>query len=217
MENPRQLYSLMNNAFLGFLLSAGYGIFTTAILWKVAPTELPVYPEAFFVSFNAAIVGGFITTTAVLVGKTQKYIPLVIEGTFTTKELSNTLYYVHKRKYFSVLRSMTFASSCSLGALGLFQTVKLPLSGWSGYFILAFVCIQCALGVYVGRKIFYIAQMLKAIECIRVRKDIFSRDKLGGISVYVNCISTLTVIFVFAAVRALYYAPLQYAPMLGTS
>jgi hypothetical protein len=59
--------------------------------------------------------------------------------------------------------------------------------------------------------------MLKAIESVKVRRDIFSHDKLAGISVYVNCISTLTVIFVFIAVRSLYYAPVKYTPLLGSS
>jgi hypothetical protein len=217
MDNPRQLYSLMNNSFLGFLLSAAYGAVTTGILWAIAPAELPRYPEAFFVSFNAAIVGGLIMTTAVLVYKTQTYIPGTIENTFTKRELSGTLYYEHRRKFFSIVRSLTFASSCSLGAFGVFQAVTLPFQGWSAHFIVGFVCGQCALGVYVGRKIFYIAQMLKAIESIRVKKDIFSDDKLSGISVYVNCVSTLTVIFVFVAVRSLYYAPLGYTTLLGSS
>lgn len=217
MDSPRQLYFLMNNAFLGFVLSAAYGLLTTGILWAIAPTELPRYPEAFFVSFNAAIVGGLIMTTAILVYKTQRQIPQIIENAFTPRELSQTIYYIHKAKYFSLVRSITFASSCSLGVAAVFQAVQLPFGGWAGRFLFVFVCAQGALGVYVGRKIFYIAQMLKAIESIKVKKDIFTQDKLSGIAIYVNCISTLTVVFVFVAVRALYYAPLEYETLLGNS
>jgi len=217
MDNPRQLYSLMNNAFLGFILAAAYGIVTTGVLWHVSPGELPRYPQAFFVTFNAAVVGGLISTTAILVFKSQGHIPSIIEKTFTPRELAPTDYKVYRRKYFSIVRSITFSSSCSIGAAIIFKAASLPLPHLSTVLLSLFACIHFGLSVYVGRKMFYIAQMLKAIEEIRVKKDIFSEDRLLGVSIYVNCVSTLTTIFVFASVRSLYYAPLQYSALLGSS
>jgi hypothetical protein len=218
MDGSRQLFALMNNAFLGFVLSAAYGVATAGAVWGlVSAAEFQRYQEAFFVTFNCAISGGLVMTTAILVLQSQTYVLKIIEKTFSPNELSKTSYSVQKTKYISIVRSLTFASSFAIAACGIFYLARFPFRGWSEMFLVLFGSVQYALGVYVGRKLFYIAQMLRAIEGIPIRKDIFQNDKLGGIPIYVNAVSTLTVILVFVAIYTYYYAPFEYSSLAGSS
>jgi hypothetical protein len=59
--------------------------------------------------------------------------------------------------------------------------------------------------------------MLHAIEGLDPPIDVFTDDKLGPISTYVNSLSTLTVVFVFAHVYTYYSAPFVYGSPLGES
>ncbi len=218
MDNPRQLFFLMNSAFWGFFLAALYGALTSAVLWVLAPAaEFMDYHRAFFITFNCAVAGGLVMTTAILVLRTQTYIPGIIERAFTERELTKTDYYANRERFFSLRRSLTFSSSFAIAAFAIFYLARFPFRGLSEYFMIAFGCMQYAMGVYVGRKLFYIAQMLRSIDSLRVKKDLFQSDKLAGISTYVNSVSTLTVILVFVAVQTYYYAPFMYDSVLGNS
>lgn len=218
MGNPRHLFFLMNHAFLGFVLSALYGILTSAVLWYLGPqTEFARYHEAFFIKFNCAIAGGLVATTAILVLRSQSYVPQIIEAAFTPKELSGTDYYLNRAKFRSTARSLAFSSSFAIVGFGIFYVARFPLTGLGADFLIAFGCLQYALGVYIGRKLFYIAQMLRSIDAIKVRKDIFRSDRLAGVSTYVNAVSTLTAVLVFVGVRSYYYAPFEYNSLVGGS
>ena len=217
MGNPRHLFFLMNYSFLGFVLSAVYGVASSAFLWFAQRPAFQGYHEAFFVKFNCAISGGIVATTAILVFRTQEYIPTIIERTFSVKELEKTGYYKNRGKYRSVVRSLTFASSFAIVALGIFYVGKFPFTGYAEGLMIAFACAQYAGGVYIGRKLFYIAQMLRSVDEIKVRRDIFQKDLLHGVSIYVNAVSTLTIILVFVVVRSHYSAPFQYSSLAGDS
>lgn len=218
MDNPRQLFFLMNSAFWGFFLTALYGVLTSAVLWFLAPrADFIAYQEAFFVTFNCAVAGGLVATAAVLLLRTQSYIPEIIERAFTERQLATTDYYADRGRFFSLRRSLTFSSSFAIGAFAIFYLARFPFRGLPEYFMIAFGCMQYAMGVYVGRKLFYIAQMLRSIDGLRVSKDLFQSDKLAGISTYVNAVSTLTVILVFVGVRTYYYAPFEYDTIVGSS
>lgn len=208
----------MNHAFLGFVLSALYGILSAAVLWYLGPqTTFAKYHEAFFVTFNCAIAGGLVATTAILVRRTQSYIPQIIEEAFTRKELTGTDYFLNRAKFQSMARSLAFSSSFAIVAFTIFFVARFPFTGLAANFLIAFGCMEYALGVYIGRKLFYIAQMLRSIDGIPVSKDIFQADKLAGISTYVNAVSTMTAVLVFVGVRSYYYAPFEYGSIFGTS
>ena len=218
MDNPRQLFFLMNSAFWGFFLVALYGVSTSAALWFLAPAaDFMAYHRAFFVTFNCAVAGGLAGTTAMLVLRTQAYIPEIIERAFTQRELATTAYYANRERFFSLRRSLTFASSFAIAAFAIFYLARFPFRGLAEYFMIVFGCMEYALGVYVGRKLFYIAQMLRSIDGLKVTKDLFESDRLSGISTYVNSVSTLTVILVFVGVRTYYYAPFEYDSIFGDS
>jgi hypothetical protein len=218
MDNPRQLFFLMNSAFWGFFLAALYGALTSAALWFLAPAaDFMSYHGAFFITFNCAAAGGLVGTTAILVLRTQTYIPEIIERAFTERELAKTGYCAARERFYSLRRSLTFSSSFAIAAFAIFYLARFPFRGLAEYFMIAFGCLQYALGVYVGRKLFYIAQMLRSIDGLKVKKDLFRSDRLAGISTYVNSVSTLTVILVFVGVRTYYYAPFEYDSVFGNS
>ena len=219
MSESKHLFFLMNHFFYGIALSLFYGIISSAFIWTTEPAEVfQQYHYAFFISFNCVFSGaGLIIAASILVHRTQSYIPNLIEENFDKEILATTDYSFHKERFFASSRSISFSSSFVIIGLGIFYYAKFPFPGTAEYLLIAFGCIQYGLGVYVGRKLFYIAQMLHSMEDIRVSDDIFSDDRIGGIVTYVNAISTLTIIFVFVHVISYYNAPFEYTSILGES
>jgi hypothetical protein len=206
----------MNHVFYGFSISTAYGVISGIAVWQIdGVTALAEYLNSYYISFNNAIVGGVTISTSILIFKTQKFIPDLIDSKFPDKELKSTEYTEQKRRFFSTARSISFSFTFVAVGFLIFLLACFPLDGAGHFFLLAFGCSQYGLGVYVGRKLFYIAQMLHSIGEIEIKKDIFSNDDLGMIPVYVNSLSTLTAIFVFVDVHSYYNAPFLYCTIIG--
>ncbi|MCW8931800.1 MAG: hypothetical protein OQL19_16400, partial [Gammaproteobacteria bacterium] len=209
---------LMNHFFWGFFLSVLFGIASSVGIYLIEPIEIfKRYHEAFFLDFNCAISGGLIIGAALLIYKTQNIIPDLIEEVFTKEDLDSTDYKQQKNVYYSRYNSIIFSTEFIIIGFIIFYFAKFPLNGITEYLMIIFGCIQYGLGVYVGRKLFYIAQMLNSIENIDIKKNIFSDDKLGGIATYVNAISTITIIFVYVHVNSYYNAPFVYDTIVVSS
>ena len=218
MNNNRHLFFLMNHVFVGFGLAVLFGVLPAVVVWQLEGVDKATeFTTSFFNDFRGAISGGLIFSAAILVWRSQAWIPDLLDETFGEEFLGTTSYPEQKRRFLSTARSVSFASSFVVVGLGLFSLAEYPLDGLSHYALLSFGCIQYALGVYIGRKLFYIAQMLHAIEGLDPPIDVFTDDKLGPISTYVNSLSTLTVVFVFAHVYTYYSAPFVYGSPLGES
>jgi len=216
MSDQKHLFFLMNHFIYGFVISLMFGLLSSAAVFYLEPIDIfNNYHDAFFVSFNCFISGGFIIGAALLVYKMQEYIPATIENTFTREALDkadllkekNDTYTENRRRYFSAQRSATFSTQFVIIGFVIFYFAKFPVDGFPQYLLIIFGCIQYALGVYIGRKLFYIAQMLNAIEDIDVDNTLFKEDKLAGVITYVNTISTITIIVVYIHVISYYKAP----------
>lgn len=206
----------MNHVFYGFGLSVAYGVITAAVLWIVHDqASANAYAKAFFSSFHCAIAGGFVVSAAILMFKSQSWVPTLLDETFDSEALSETDYLEHRRRFFASSRSASFATIFVAIAFLIFVFAGFPFDGLAEAFLIAFCCVQYALGVYVGRKLFYIAQMLHSVETIDPSEDIFKEDKLGMISTYVNTMSTITAVFVFAIVMSHYYGPFEFDSAVG--
>lgn len=216
MNGSRHLFFLMNHVFYGVGFAVIYGIVTGLFAWLINGHEaFTEYTKAFFISFNCAISGGLIVSAAILIFRFQSCIPDRIEEVFSPEDLAQTDYTEQRRRYFSAARSTAFATEFVVVGFGIFTIAEFPFDGFEQYALLAFACAQYGLGVYIGRKLFYIAQMLHAIDEINIQQDIFTEDRLGMISAFVNSLSMLTVIFVFIHVYGFYYAPFSYGTVLG--
>jgi hypothetical protein len=218
MGSPKHLFSLIYNIFYGFSLSAGYGAVSASCLWLIRPSpDVTRYLEAYFVTFNGAVTCGLVFATAITVLRTQMYVSTVIETTFSKRELESTDYYERREDFLNLRKTLTFSSIFAVIAFAIFYAARFPFDGLPEHFLIAAGCLKYALGVYVGRKIFHIAHMLRAIAQIRVSKDLFSRNRLGGIPVYINVVSTMTVLMVYLVVISDYRSPYVYDTVLGTS
>lgn len=218
MSTSKHIFFLMNHVFYGFAISVIYGSSVAFAIWILSDlSETTVFVDAYFNRFNCAISGGLIISASILIYKTQRWIPDLIESLFLSSDLDRTEYSVHKRRYFSIWNSVEFSSEFIILGFLVFYLAKFPFSGLPHYALLINACAQYGLGVYIGRKLFYVAQMLNAIEPLNVEGDIFSGDKLGPIITYVNSMSTLTFIFVFVHVYSFYHGPFLYNTPLGGS
>lgn len=218
MQRSKHLFFLMNHVLVGFLATAVFGAVTGFFSLVVdGEAVFSDYMRAYFVDFNGVLSGSLILSTSILVFKTQEMIPELIESTFEKHALDQTEYNENRRRFFAAGRSASFATTFAVTAFGIFYLAEFPLDGLSQYIMIGFACAQYALGVYVGRKLFYIAQMLNSIENLEIGEETYSGDKLGIIPVYVNSVSTLTVVFVFAHVNIYYGAPFEYSSIFGDS
>ena len=208
----------MNHLFWGFGLALGYGAATSSAVWFCDKgVAFQRYLDAFFVSFNCLISGGLIIGTALFVLFSQQDVPTFLEDTFDEQSLRETDYYQQKAKYLSLRRSMTFATDFVVVGFLIFYFCKFPLRGVSEYFMIFFACAEYGLGVYVGRKLFYIAKMLNSISGIKLTKNIFRHDNLGIVTSYVNALSTLTIVFVYVHVTSYYYGPFDFSSTISNS
>jgi len=215
---PTALFQLMKHLFWGFATALAYGSATSGAVWAIGSREaFQKYLQAYFVSFNCLISGGLILGTAIFVYLSQQSVPAFIENAFDEKSLQGTLFHDEKLKYLSTRRSIIFASYFIVAGFLIFYFCKFPLRGVSEYFMIFFGCLEYALGVYVGRKLFYIARMLHSILNIKMTRNIFKNDDLGYVINYVNVLSTLTIIFVYIHVTSYYRGPFEYSSILNES
>jgi hypothetical protein len=216
MDGPRHLFFLTNTIFFGFVLSALYGALSAATLWQAGSTEdFRKYVESYFLTFNSAVSGGLVFGTAFLVHRTRRYIPGIIESVFTKRELEQTSYFKQRLELFNWWKPIVLSAGFAAVAGIIFYFADFPFDGPPEFFLMTAGCLQYAAGVYIGRQIFHTAHLLRSIESIRITKDIFSRDRLSGVFMYVNSISTATAITVYIGVRSYYYAPFTYNSVIG--
>ncbi|MHB8270296.1 hypothetical protein [Bradyrhizobium sp.] len=207
----------MNHLFYGFAIALACGLASSGAVWFLTPSALKAYLDAYFVSFNCLIAGGLIIGTAIFVERTQQSIPSFVEESFDPTALSKTTFQIQKGRFLSLRRSVTFSSMFIIAGFIIFYFCKFPFTGLPEYLLIVFACAQYGLGVYVGRKLFYVAQMLNSVEEIQLTTNIFKDDALGHIISYVNILSTLTIIFVYVHVTSYYHGPFQLDPVYGSS
>ena len=148
MSTNRHLFFLMNHVFMGFGLAVMFGIIPTLLVWKIeGANEAATFTNIFFNDFIGAIVGCLIFSAAILVWRSQDWIPNLLDETFGEELLTSTEYPEQKQRFLSTARSISFASSFIVIGFGLFSLAEHPLDGISYYALLAFGCIQYGLGV----------------------------------------------------------------------
>ncbi|MBC7950290.1 MAG: hypothetical protein H7Z12_00530 [Rhodospirillaceae bacterium] len=155
------------------------------------------YVLSFFSVFNCVFSGGLIFGAAIIMNNSQNYIPKLIEEVFSSEALAKTEYGEQRKRYFSILRSITFSTNFLLVGAAIYYIADFGISRLGNYFMIAFASAQYAAGVYVGRKMFYLAQMLNSIVVVEFEDDIFQDDRLAGIGTYVNALSTVTIFFTY--------------------
>ncbi len=210
------LFTLVWHLVYGFLITSVYFALTGLAVWQIEPHNLSKFIELFAASFNCVISGGLIIGAASFVFATQRSIPQLIEDEFDSESLKETGFEKEKRRYLSVARSITFSANFAAIGFFIFFFCRFPVGGLAQWFLIAFSCVEYALGVYIGRKLFYTAYMLNAISEVRLRKPILSDSKLNGVLTYVNILSTLTVIFVYVIVRSYYDGPFLFSSILSS-
>lgn len=203
------LFDAVWHQLYGVLIALLYLALTGFAVWWFDPPSVKHYVVAFAGSFNLVVSGGLIIGTSLFVFLTQKSIPGLVESEFNREALASTDFAKEKRNYFSVPREIVFSANYAVIAVFIFSyCFKFPVSSFAQWFMIAFSSIEYALGVYVGRKLFYIAYMLNAISEIEIHTPILSDSKLNGVLTYVNVLSTLTVAFVYVITRSFHDSPL---------
>lgn len=208
-------FRLMYTAFLGMGVSLLYGLGGT---WGIDLLEGREAATSFWVAysrtFNTLIATGLALGTALIVFSSQELISNVIGKTFLSYELPDE-YFEYRRRFRSIVRSMTFSASFVVAAFLVFRACRFPQSGLAEALMLIPTCAQWGLGVYVGRKLFYAAMMLRSLLRVKISRNIFKNRELDEINTYVHVAATLTLICSYAHVRSCYYAPFDYSGILG--
>jgi hypothetical protein len=211
-------FRLMLILFLGLAVSAAYGLLGSALIFNLGgKEEAQQFFTAYTSSFKTILSLGLILGTALIVYKFQSAIPKTIEAAFTETQLSETEYFVYKKRFFSLFRSITFSAEFIVVAFVIFSYARFPLSTPGEVLMMIAACTQYALGVYVGRKLMYASMMLQSLLKAKVTRNLFRKRELDPINVYVNVASTLTLIFGYIHVIGYYDGPFRYDSILGQS
>lgn len=208
----------MNTLFFGLGASLAYALLGAGILFTLGGmTEVQAFLATYTISFKTLFSFGLIFGTAIIVFRSQNVIPETIEAAFDNAHLSKTKYFLYKRRFQSPRRSITFSAEFTVVAFVIFSYCEFPLSRLAEAIMIVAACAQYALGVYVGRKLFYAGMMLHSLLAARVTRNLFRERELDEINSYVHVVSTLTVIFVYIHVVGYYGGPFLYGSSLGQS
>jgi hypothetical protein len=204
--------------FLGFAASLIYGLCSAAIVYAVAGSaHAQKYLVMYIGPFNTLVTLGLIAGTTLIVYSSQNVIPATIEAAFTHEELSPTEYFENRRRFFSLRRTITFASEFIIIGFVIFHFCRFPLTGAAEAFMMIAGCAQWGLASYVGRKLRYGGMMLHSLLAVNVTRNLFKNRELDIINTAVHIASTLTVIFVYLHVRSYYSGPFAYDSFIGRS
>jgi hypothetical protein len=213
--SPSRLMWLL---FVGFALSLAYGLSSAAIIYLgAARTDARNFLVLYIESFNILVTLGLIAATALIVRHSQNLIPQTIESAFNETELWTTAYFENKRKFFSVRRTITFASEFLVIGFIIFHYCHFPLPPLAEGCMIVAGCLQWVLASYVGRKLRYAGMMLHSLLDVEVTRNFFKERELDIINTAVNVASTLTIIFVYLHVRSYYNGPFLYDSFIGKS
>jgi hypothetical protein len=212
--SPIQLMWLI---FIGFAASLAYGLASAALVYAVdGEAEAKRFLVLYIGPFNVLVVFGLAIGTGLIIGTSQRLIPDTIEAAFRGQPLGGE-YEDNKRRYFSLRRTLTFATEFTIIGFVTLHFCHFPLSGLGEALMMIAVCAQFALASYGGRKIRYAGMMLHSLLDVPVKRNLFRGRELDIINTYVNTISTLTVIGLYIGVRSYYNAPFLYDSFIGRS
>ena len=208
----------MNTLFCGLAASLAYGLVGACVLFRLGGIgQVHAFLSAYSSSFKTLFSFGLIIGTALVVYRSQGVIPETIEAAFGESHLSKTQYFFYKKRFQSLRRSITFSADFVVVAFVIFSYSGFPLSKFAEVIMIIAACAQYALGVYVGRKLFYAGMMLHSLLAAPVTRNLFRKRELDEINSYVHIASTLTVIFVYIHVIGYYGGPFQFQSFLGQS
>lgn len=208
--------------FIGFAVSLFYGLCSAALLYIISGrTDAQKFLIMYIGPFNILVSLGLIVGTTLIVGLSQNIIPDTIEAAFKEdderKELEATSYFDNKKKYFSLKRTLIFATEFTLIGCTIFYYCHFPLSRPAEALMMIAGCAQWALASYVGRKLRYAGMMLYSLLDVKVNRNLFKERELDIINTAVHIASTLTIVFIYLHVRSYYNAPFKYDSFIGRS
>lgn len=210
--------SLMSMLLVGLAVSLAYGLFGSSLIFYFrGKSESQLFFLAYTTSFKTILSLGLILGTALIAYRLQNAIPQTIESALAKTQLTGTDYFAHKRRFFSLRRSITFSFEFVIIAFINFSFCQFPLSRFGETLMLIAVCAEYALGMYVVRKLIYAAMMLHSLLPVGLTRNLFQRRELDGVLPYLHITSTLTIIFLIVHVIGYYGGPFLYGSVLGQS
>ena len=204
-------FRLLCTVCLGLAASLLYGLVSMVVVRAVeGPTAATLFWIDYALSFNTLISFGLALGTAFIIFDSQEVVPATIGGAFDAGLLSKTDYFRQRTRFLSLRRSITFSGVFTAAGFYVFQQCQFPRGGLSEALMLLSGSAQWGLGVYVGRKLFYAAMMMRSLLAVPVTENLFATRKLDEINSYVHFTSTLTIICSYLHVRGYFKGPFLY-------
>lgn len=203
--------------FYGLLVSLVYGLLGAALLWYFdGKPDAQLFFEHYTKSFKTLILLGLAIGTGLIAYRTQNIVPETIEKAFTEAQLPKE-YYDHKALFTNLPQTIWFMTQLTIAGFVIFLYCRFPLSPRGEALMLIAVCIQYAIGAYVGRKLIHIGMMVHSLLNVKITRNLFEKRELDNINTYVNAASTVTIICTYVHVASYYAGPFLYDSIFGDS
>lgn len=204
--------------FFGVAVSVAYGVLAFVLLYAAGGrSEAQVFLEAYTSSFKTVVSLGVIVGTALIIYRSQYVIPSTIEAAFSTDELDKSKYSLYRKWFYSRIHTVLLSAALAGVAFVLFSYCQFPLSRRGEILMVLAACIQYALGVYAGRKLWYAGMMLRSLLATPVTRNLYRNRELDDINWYMSTAVTLVVVFVYIHFTGYYHGPFMYNSVLGKS
>ena len=211
-------FRIITSVLLGLSISLAYSLLSSVLLYVFdGKSEVQLFLVAYNASFKTLLSLGLILGAAMVVLRSQNVIPETIERAFTSAQLAATDYSSCKQRFLNKKRSIASAAEfCVVGFL-IFSLCKFPLRGRAEALMIIPACVQYALGVYVGRKLYYACRMLHSVLDISVARGLLNERErdLDEAYVYVHMLSALTIIFLCVHIIGYSSGPFLYKGVPG--
>lgn len=206
----------MGLVFLGLPISLIYSLLSSALLYfSDGKSEAQLFLAAYNTSFKTPIALALIIGTALFAFRSQDILPNTIEATLSDAQLAPTDYSLYRQRLLSRRRSLALVTEVAATVFVVLVYCQFPLQGLAETLMIVSACVQYALLVYVGRKLFYAGMMLHSLLDVVIDRNLFKEREIDDVKTWINMVSALTIIFICIHFIGYSEGPFLFKSLIG--
>jgi hypothetical protein len=139
-----------------------------------------------------------------------RLVPELIEDAIPDLEIEKTSYGYWKARFGSFPLGLAQFTTYFVGGFAIYSSLGFPGEKNSEFAFVVFTALQYAFGGFVGRKLWCLAHMLRSLEMVDPKDNLFETEALPRLIYIVNIFTFLTL--VMTVVHTYCHANIEYSP-----